>query len=418
MEQREKAGETPPRSGLRASLSLLAENRDFRNLYVASLVSYMGDWFLSVALLGMVLQITHSPLKASLVLVAQMLPFFLVSPFGGALADRMDRQKLMVASDISRAVVVLGLLFLSADRLWLAFAVPALESALAGFFEPAATAAIPNLVEPRDLSTANALAGSAWGTMLAVGAALGGVVAATAGRDAAFITDSVSFAVSALLLWRIRRPFAEKRETEHHGILEATAETVRYAREDRRVLSLLVVKGGFGLGGGVIVLLSIFGDEVFDAGDIGIGILMGARGVGALFGPFIGKAIARDDDRRLFVAIGIALVTFAVFYSFFPVVPSLLLAAPLAAGAHLGGGAQWSLSTYGLQKLVPDRIRGRVFAFDVALITLTLTISSLVAGITAEAWGPRSAMAVFAGVALVFAAVWWTATRKVRRSLA
>lgn len=400
-------------------MRLLRRNRDFRNLYVASLVSYAGDWFLSVALLGLVLEITHSALAASLVLVAQLLPFFFVSPLAGALADRLNRQKLMVFSDLARAVVVLGLLFLNgSSRLWLAFAIPAIESALAAFFEPASTAATPNLVAPEDLPTANALAGSAWGTMLAVGAALGAVVAATLGSNAAFIGDSISFLLSAFLLSRIHKPFAEKRASgEHVGVIEATAETVRYAREDHRVLALLAVKGGFGLAGGVIVLLSVFGTKVFHDGAIGIGVLMSARGVGALIGPFIGKRIAGDSFARLFVAIGLALVTFGFFYTLMPFAPSLLVAAVLAAGAHLGGGAQWSLSTFGLQRIVPDHIRGRVFAFDIALITLTITISSLAAGFAAQLWGPRIAMGVTAVLALGYAGVWWWATRRVRASL-
>jgi predicted MFS family arabinose efflux permease len=422
VKQREASGdeEGRPESGLKASLSLLGRNRDFRNLYIASLVSFGGDWFLSIALLGLVLQITHSALAAALVLVAQELPFFLVSPIAGALADRMDRQKLMVFADLARAVTVLGLLFLNgSSRLWIAYAIPALESALASFFEPASTAAVPNLVEPKDLATANALAGAAWGTMLAVGAALGAVVAATFGSNVAFVGDSISFLVSAALLSRIHAAFSEKRDkdVDHVGVMEATRETVRYARGDHRVVALLAVKGGFGLAGGVIVLLSVFGAKVYHDGDIGIGVLMSARGIGALIGPFIGKRIAGDSFRRLFVAIGLALVTFGFFYMLLPLAPTLLIAAMMAAGAHLGGGAQFSLSTFGLQKIVPDRIRGRVFAFDVALITLTIAISSLAAGAAAQLWGPRIAMGVTAALALGYAALWWWATRHVRAAL-
>jgi predicted MFS family arabinose efflux permease len=422
VKQREPSGDEAgrPESGLKASLSLLGRNRNFRNLYVASLASYAGDWFLTVALLGLVLQITHSALAASLVLVAQELPFFLVSPIAGALADRMDRQKIMVFADLARAATVLGLLFLNgSSRLWIAYAIPAVESALASFFEPASTAAVPNLVEAEDLSSANALAGSAWGTMLAVGAALGALVAATFGSNVAFICDSISFLVSAALLSRIHTAFSERRDEdeEHVGVVEATRETVRYARGDHRVVALLAVKGGFGLAGGVIVLLSVFGTKVFHDGDIGIGVLMSARGIGALTGPFIGKRIAGDSFPRLFVAIGLALVTFGFCYMLLPLSPSLLVAALFAAGAHLGGGAQWSLSTFGLQKIVPDHIRGRVFAFDVALITLTIAISSLAAGVAAQIWGPRIAMGVTAVLALGYAALWWWATRHVRAAL-
>ena len=109
----------------------------------------------------------------------------------------------------------------------------------------------------------------------------------------------------------------------------------------------------------------------FHAGDVGIGLLMAARGVGALVGPFVGRARLGDKDRRLFRTIGVALAVFGAGYALLGVVPSLLLALPAVALAHTGGGAQWTLSSYGLQKIVPDHIRGRIFAFDGMLVTFT-----------------------------------------------
>jgi MFS family permease len=406
-----------PRSGFRGTVSLLGRNRDFRNLYMAQLISFGGDWFLLVALYGLVLDLTNSPVMASLILVSELVPFFLVSPVAGHLADRLNRQRLMVGADLARTVLCLGFLLVNGRGLiWVLFALQAAIAVFNAAFEPASQAAVPNLVDPEDLALANTLVGSAWGTMLAVGAALGGAVAVLLGRKAAVAGDSLSFAISALLLMRIHRPFSEPRpEEEQAGLVEATAETVRYARRDHRVLALLAVKGGFGLAGGVLVLLPVFAKEVFHQGDAGIGILYGARGLGALIGPFIGRRVAGETQRGLFVAIGIALCTFGLFYGAFPLMPVLGLAALCSMGAHLGGGAQWTLSTYGLQVLVPDRIRGRVFAFDFALVTLSITVSNLVAGWAAEAFGPRPAMAGFAGVGLLFAAAWAWVTRGLRR---
>lgn len=405
------------RSGLRGSLSLLRRNPGFRNLYAAQLISYGGDWFLTVALFGLILDLTGSPVMVALIFAAQQIPFFLLSPVAGALADRLDRRRLMIAADLARTVLCVGFLLVRrGGDVWLVFPLLALISAFSAVFDPASTAAVPNLVEDDDLSAANALVGSAWGTMLAVGAALGGVVAATFGRDTAFLVDAGSFAASAALLSRIRRPFAEDRRQEHPGLAVATVETVHYARKDHRVLALLAVKAGFGFGAGVIVLISVFAREVYRQGDVGIGILMAARGVGALVGPFIGRRVAGGDDRRLFPAIGLALTTFGVCYLAFGFMPSLALAAPCVAFAHIGGGAQWTLSTYGLQRIVPDSIRGRVFAFDFALVTLSIALSSLGAGWAAERWGPRPAAAALAGVALAWAIIWWVSTGRVRRN--
>ena len=407
--------------GFRASLSLLKRNPDFRRLYLASFISLGGDWFLLVALFALALDITGSAVSVAVLIVSQEIPFFLMSPVGGALVDRLDRRRMMVLCDVVRGVLCLGFLLVrDGSTIWIAYVLLASISSFSAVFDPASSAAFPNLVEAEDLGPANALFGSLWGTMLAVGAAIGGLVAATLGQDVAFIVDACSFLVSATLIARIHRRFAEERraEEEHPGVVEATVETARYARRDHRVLALLSVKAGFGLTAGVIVLISVFAEEVYGAGAIGIGVLMAARGVGALIGPFLGRAAAGPDDRRLFGAIGASLVVFGVGYAAFGLMPSLALAAPAVAVAHLGGGAQWTLSSYGLQRVVPDRIRGRIFAFDNGLITLSFTISSLVTAWVATAFGERVAAVGLSASAIVYAGVWtWLTTDLRRRTL-
>jgi MFS family permease len=404
--------------GLRASLSLLRRNRDFRRLYVASLISLGGDWFLLVALFGLVLHFSGSAIAVALVIAVEDLMYFLLSPVAGVLADRIDRRRLMVGADLARAVVCLGFLLIRTDSLlWLAFVLLAVMASFSAAFEPASLAALPNLVDEEDLATANALSGSLWGTMLAVGAALGGVVAAVFGRDTAFILDAVSFLASAWLIWRIRRPFAEQRMAEDQpGVGEATVETIRYARKDHRVLALLAVKFGWGIAGGVLVLIPLLAHREYHAGDIGIGLLMAARGVGALIGPFIGRSALGPRDRRIFGAIALALAVFGLGYTFLGLVPGLLLAMPTVALAHVGGGAQWTLSSYGLQRIVPDRIRGRIFAFDGMLVTLTFGLSSLLTGWLAESFGPRVTAVGMGAVAIGWAVVWALLTTDVRRT--
>ena len=404
--------------GLRASLSLLRRNRDFRRLYVASLISLGGDWFLLVALFGLVLHFTGSAIAVALVLAVQDLMYFLLSPIAGILADRIDRRRLMVAADLARAAVCLGFLLVRSDsEVWLAFLLLAVMASFSAGFEPASAAALPNLVEEEDLATANALSGSLWGTMLAVGAALGGVVAAVFGRDTAFVLDAASFLASAWLIYRIRRPFAEKRAShDHPSVRESTVETVRYARKDHRVLALLAVKFGWGIAGGVLVLIPLLAHREYHAGDVGIGVLMASRGVGALIGPFVGRSALGPQDRRIFGAIGVALAIFGLGYALLGLAPGLLLAMPTVALAHVGGGAQWTLSSYGLQRIVPDRIRGRIFAFDGMLVTLTFGLSSLLTGWLAEGFGPRATAVGMGAVAIGWAAVWSLLTTDVRRA--
>lgn len=282
-------------------LAVLRRNPAFARMYAAQLVSFCGDWFATVALQALVLQLTGRPALAGLMFATQLLPIAVASPFAGVVVDRVDRRVVMVAADVVRAVLALGLLLARSDAtLWIAFACTAAMSTLSAFFDPASSAALPNVVRDEDLPIANVLMGSAWGTMLAVGAALGGVVAATLGRDAAFIGDAASFGLSAVLLATIRVPFqATARGRAPITVAADIRETWRFARGEPRVASLLLVKAGFGLAGGVITLIPVLAVQVFRAGDAGIGWLMSARGAGALIGPFLFRRLfGTGEDRK------------------------------------------------------------------------------------------------------------------------
>jgi predicted MFS family arabinose efflux permease len=409
---------TPSGAGLRASLSLLRRNRDFRALFVASVISLGGDWFLWVAVNGLIFEVTGKALYVGLAILAQEFAFFLASPVGGALADRIDRRKLMIACDLARAVVCVAFLLVGADTIWLAYVLLPVLATFAAPFDPALSAATPNVVDPDDLPAANALNGSLWGTMLAVGAGLGGVISAAFGADTAFLVDAGSFLVSAALLSSIRRRFSEtgRRVAEHPGIVEATQETWRFARRDHRVLSLLAVKFGFGAAAGLLALIPVMAIDVFDSGNVGFGILMAARGVGALIGPFLGHRIAGPGHRRLFPAIGLSLAVFGLGYMAMGAAPTLAIAAVTICVAHLGGGSQWMLSTYGLQVLVPDHIRGRIFGFDYMLITLSLSLSAVVASAIADQIGAPDTVKILGGVALAWAGAWFVLSRGARRT--
>lgn len=387
-------------------LSLLRRNPDFARLYGAQLTSFAGDWFATVALLGLALEMTGSSAVASLVLVLQTGGFAAASPLAGMLADRFDRRRLMIGADLARVPVALGfLLARDPETLWIAFAAVLLLAIGGAVFEPTSSASLPNLVSREDLPTANVLIGSAWGTMLAVGAALGGIVAATLGRDAAFLVNAASFALSAWLIIGIRRPLQEARDPATHvvtGVRGGIGTAIGFARTSRMAGAFILSKTSFGVGTGVVALLAVFGADVFDAGDAGIGVLFAARGLGALVGPFVARSVMGTDDRGLIRGIAASFVVAAACYAVFPLVPLLWVAALFVFGAHCGGGAQWALSTLGIQRSTPDAIRGRVFSLDYGLVTLTIAISTLLAGMLADLVQAR--LAVWVMVALIVAA--------------
>jgi len=245
--------------------------------------------------------------------------------------------------------------------------------------------------------------------MLAVGAALGGLVTAVLGRDTAIVIDSLTVAVSAAMLWSIRTPFQRTLVRKQTPFLPALREAAHYARGRKTVLALLTSEGGYGISAGVIALLSVFAFDVFDTGDVGTGILYGARGVGALLGPFLIRRVG-GNDQRAFGLIGAGTIVHGLGYSLFALSPWFGPAALCVLIAHLGGGGIRMISSYGLQRYVPDELRGRIFAADQSLGMLTTSISSVAAGLLSDSIGPQPTVLILGSLALTWGAIWtlWT----------
>jgi MFS family permease len=407
---------------VRPYLSLFRRNRDFRRVYLASLVSLGGDWFALIPLLTVLARETGGGLWGGLVLAADTALFALASPYAGVVADRLDRRRLMVVSDLASAALVLLLLLVDAGRPWVAVVAVGGIALAKAFAAPASSAALPNLVDPDDLPVANVLVGASWGTMLAVGAAAGGLFAGLIGERACFVVDAASFLVSAWLIARAARPFQQPREAPDHGVRAVPSlwrdlrETATYVHRDHHVLALLTCKSGVALGNGPLVLFPILAVGVFGVGAVGTGLFYAARGVGALVGPVLLMRFANDDAARLLLQ-AYTMAGFGVAYVAFGAAPGFALAVLLVAVAHLGGGANWTLSSYGLQVAVPDRLRGRVFSVDLTLATLGVTLSQLLAGVLSDVVPVRPLASGFGAVTLAYAGVWAWATRRVRHAV-
>jgi len=400
--------------------SMLRSNRDIRSLFIAQVISYAGDWFAYVAFVGLVQDFSDSTLLVTLVYVAQSLPAFLTSAVAGPAADRFDRRTIIRTVSLLQAVAAIGLLLVdSKQTLWLGFLCLCAISALGSFVGPAAQSGLPNLARDEgELRQASLLFGSLWGAMLAVGAALGGLVATVFGRNVSFIANAVSFVAAAAVVGLIRRPMQRPRvdtdtaRTRMHPIADM-GEAISYARKDSVLLSLLASKATFAMGAGIVGLLAVLAKDL-RGGDGATGLLLGARGVGVAVGPLIAAKLIGPSMSRLLLMCGCAGLSFGVCYIGLSVAPVLAVAVVLALFAHLGGGAQWTLSTYGLQRRAPNHMLGRIIAGDFGLVTLIITLSNLVAGVLAGAVGARVAIATFATLSIVTSTVYLFATRAVR----
>jgi MFS family permease len=386
--------------------ALLRRNRDFRRLFCASVVSLAGDWFSFVAVASLVSELTGRAGAPAYVYAATVLPVFLASPIAGTIADRFDRRKVLVIADLARVPLAL-LLGLAAWTGSTALAIGAVIALAVGasFSDPIANAATPNLVEPDELATAQSAMGAVWGSMLMVGAGLGGLVAEVFGRQVAFAVDAASFLVSALLIAGIRRPMQQPRDGAVSGTLR---EALGHARGDRVVLRLLFAKVGVSVSNGIVGLLPAFAVRRFAGTSVATGLLFAARGLGAMVGPLLvrGAVGATPRLRAIVWVCGAATLSYCAFYAVFPLVGSFALAALLVALAHLGGGAQWSVSTYGLQRETPDQFRGRILSLDYGLATLAIGGSSIAAGLLADALGEARATWWLTVVGAVYAVGW------------
>jgi MFS family permease len=401
---------------------MLKTNADMRRVFMAQVISYLGDWFSFVAIIGLIDDLTGSKFLVSLVVVAFSLPSFLASPLAGSMTDRFDRRRILIFVSIIQVVAAFGLLLVGKDTVWLAFLAQSTISALAAVISPATEASIPNIARNKEeLALASSLLGSTWGVMLAVGAAVGGVFASVFGRDAAFIANAVSFAIAAILFSRIKTPMQQERntQTQRQRIrpIADMREAITHSRQDPVLMALIFSKTTFAIGAGVVSQLAVLASDVFQGGDASRGLLIGVRGVGTGLGPLIAMRYTRGQLSKVLTICGFASLAFSGFYFIGAWMPTLWLTAIFVMLAHLGGGAQWTLSSYGLQLRSPDHIRGRILAGDFALVTLMLSLTSALAGLVSEFFGVRQAISGFAFAAAIASVIYIRATQRLRTQL-
>jgi predicted MFS family arabinose efflux permease len=402
---------------------LLRRNRNFRHLWMAQIVSEIGDWFYSLAIYSLLLQLTGRASSVALALVLQVLPQTFISPTAGVVNDRIRRKRVMIAADLARVVIVLAMLLVrSRSTVWVVYPLLFLETCMATFFEPARNAVLPNITSREDVILANTLSSTTWSLNLMVGATLGGIVAALLGRDAVFVLNALSFLASALLIrgMHFEEPHAySSAPLRSRDLLDFSPvlEGVRYVRENSRLLATVFAKAGELMIGPSWVLFTVMGQRVFPVrlhGDdpqrgmmLGMSLLLGARGVGALVGPMVSARFAGNSDKRLRLGILFGYLLVAAGYVAIGGAPNVWLACLCVILAHSGGSTVWVFSTTLLQLHTEDRFRGRVFAADLALSMLTIAVGAYLCGRFLD-WGfsPRT-VAIATGVTMLIPAALW-----------
>ena len=392
----------------RSYVALVRENRDFRKLWIASVISMMGEWFNTIALFFLILEYTGSEFLLGLLFTVRMAGFAILQPVIGLMADRFHRKSLMVISNLIQMVLALCFLFVndSGDIVWM-IGLSGLMMVLHGVYMTAERASLPNIVSEEDLATANALEAASWSTALCMGAMLGGVVVSYWGTDAAFIIDSFTFLLGTLFLINLTLPQTVEESMKGPWFSTAFGNIKRGWRRIRSQPSLFRIvfaKASWNIAGGGLagVFLVLLGADVKGYGAaFGFGLFFFARGIGTGLGPIIARTLF-TNERAWPGLVGNLIVISGIFYLLIGATldVNLWLTVVLVILAHSASGANWVLSTILVQQWVEDEVRGRVFSADMLILSVAFSLSTTAAGWLME----RTSLSIQQGV-LIFSSV-------------
>jgi MFS family permease len=361
----------------------LLRNVHFMRLWVGQGISFVGDAVSMIALVVLVVQITGSASAVGGALVARLLPT-LASPLAGVLADRLDRRVVLVASDLARAVLVLGMVFVR--DLVVLYVLVFLMGLARTLFNPTIRAAFPSVVGGGDLTRANALISGTFSVSETVGPALGGVLLATVDVNAAFVLDAATYLISAAFLSRIPLPRSQR---------EGGGDFVQDLRAGFGYLAgarvpLAIVVGTFltVLAINTTIPAEVFlAKETFGAGDAGYGLLVGLYGGGMILGSALIAALG--DRVRLLPLYFFGVFTSALALAGVGLSPTFVLALGALTIAGVANGIDNVTTDTILQMRVPDAFLGRVFSVRFTGFSVGEVLAYSVGGAIVDAYGVR-----------------------------
>jgi MFS family permease len=397
-------------------LDLLKANRNYRWTWSGQVVSEIGDHFNNVAVFSLALANTRSGLVVTGIMLSRAIPAVLAGPIAGVLLDRLDRKRVMIASDLIRAAVAIGfILAIPRSHTWLLYLLSALLMFASPFFTSGRSAILPTIANKDELHTANSLTQTTQWMTLTIGAFLGGTTVMQFGYKWAFTFNALSFLFSAACISRLRIERGSFR-AERTALAEDKVvrpwheytEGLRYMKASPLILGLALLGIGWASGGGAAqILFSLFGELVFNRGPAGIGYLWAAAGVGLLaggtFAHWLGKRISFGAYKR---TISVCYVIHGGAYVIFSQMRDFQMALLFLGISRAAIAVSSVLNMSQLLRHVSDEFRGRVFATMETMQWSTMMLSMAGAGVASESWSPRS-IGVVSGLLSSSTAFFW-----------
>ncbi len=407
----ETAIPTPPgdRTRLKLPEAMRAlRHRNFQLFFGGQLISLIGTWMQSLAQAWLVYRLTGSAAQLGLVGFCGQIPVFLFAAVGGTVADRFNRHRIIVGTQVSAMLLasILTVLTLSGSvQVWHVYVLATCLGIVNAFDIPARQAFLVEMVGKDDLMNAIALNSSMFNSARVLGPAVAGILVAVIGEGWCFFANAVSYlaVITGLLLMKLtpRRPDLRPGSTLDHY-----AESFRYVGTTSPIRALLLLLGLVSLTGmPYAVLMPIFADQILLGGSRGLGILMSAAGAGALLGAV--RLAARRELRGLSRWVPLAAGGFGISLIAFSFSRMFWLSAALLVPVGFGMMTQMASTNTLIQTLVPDRLRGRVMAVYSMMFMGMAPFGALLAGLLADRLGAPGTVGVGGVACLVGAGIFY-----------
>lgn len=421
-------------------LVLLQKESEYRKFFVAGLVNGIGDRFCQVAMLSLILSTTGSGIAVGLALGLRVLPFLLLAPAGGMLTMRFSRRKIMLLTNLIRVPFALSYLLVnSADDLWILYTASTLLACAEALYAPVRKSGIPLLVQPEHLLQINGLEQVMNGTVLIVGAFLGGITSSVLGPQAAFITNALCFLVAAVMIRKVAFPSGMSTEPSEESLehVESSAATAsgnpsvitrangavhmpsviwRLVRSSVALQIIILFELWVPVINGIDnVLISVYAIEVFALGDWGVGLFYAALGTGLVLSNWC----SRYFQHWLLPGVVICLLVeggllMLLSMATLPVI-AVLIYILLALITGVGNACLDTL----LMRETPEKYRGLIYGLVTACSSSMLGLSMFGAGLLLEVVEPRNLGFAgglgFAGIAVLLTTYGWLRAREAFR---
>jgi MFS family permease len=377
-------------------------HRNFQLFFSGQLISLIGTWMQQVAQTWLIYRLTHSSVLLGGVVFASQIPSFLLGPVGGHVADRQDRRRALIATQTASMVlacILAALTLTHTIRVWHVFVLAALLGVVNAFDIPVRQAFLSQMVAREDLMNAIALNSSMFNGARVVGPAVAGILVAAIGEGWCFFANAVSYiaVIAGLLMMRITIPAAR---AASGSAVQNIVEGFRFVTRTAPIRALLLLIGMVSFTAmPFTTLMPLFADRILHSGARGLGILMGASGVGALIGSI--ALAARQSLRGIGRWVAVSSITFGVMLVLFAYSRSIVIASLMLVGVGVAVMVESASSNTLIQSMVPDALRGRVMAVYAMMFMGMGPIGALLAGAMAERIGAPHTVAASGVIALI-----------------